>query len=160
MARLERMENAEIARLEGYLEATQYAFIQGQYDMLVEAHVFRVDVSDVTAGEIISAAYPDGNTVSVECGDVSFEEMKADVNSELSFRRGDWNPDLPGIPNIIEARLRDGFWKHLNACFPLDAVRVVECDAGIPYVNLGGFTYILFAKTGKQCLLLVCNVMD
>lgn len=160
MARLERIANTEVARLEGYLEATQYAFIKGQYDMLLEAHVFRIDVSDVMAGEIINGAYPDGNAVPVECGDVSFEHMKASVNSELSFRRGDLNPDLPGIPNIIEARLRDGFWKHLNACFPLDAVRVVECDPDIPYVNLGGFTYILFAETGERCILLVCNVMD
>jgi hypothetical protein len=160
MARLDRITNPDVARLCGYLEATQYAFMQGQYDMLLEAHVFRIGASDVTEGEIIEAAYPDANSLLDKYGAVATENMKGRVNAELSLRRGDWNPDVPGIPNIIEARLREGFWKHLNECFPLEATRAVECDPDTPYVNLGGFTYILFAKRRESCLLLVCNVMD
>ena len=106
MAGLDRIMNVNAVRLNGYLEATQYAFMQGQYDMLLEAHIFQIGASDVTYDEIVNAAYPQANALTATYRNVSTDEFKARVNAELSFRRKDWNPTLPGIPKIIEARLR------------------------------------------------------
>jgi hypothetical protein len=128
--------------------------------MALEAHIFRFNVSDVTNDEIIRAAYPEANAQTAAHVAVTVDEFRARVNADLSFRRIDWNPDVPAVPNIIEARLREGFWRHLDECFLMGDARIVEVDPHTPYVNFSGFTYILFSADNGICLLLMCNLMD
>jgi hypothetical protein len=70
-------------------------------------------------------------------------------------------PNGEAFAELIERELREGYWRHLEACFDYKHSRVVELGYNIPYVERGdGFTYILYAPEMSRCNLLVGNASD
>lgn len=160
MSKLSKLESPAIERLNGYLAAAQHAFIKGEYDVTLEAAFFEIVGGPITDEEVVVAAYSDFNTIEYrqEC---SLDDMIAGVHETLSLPRSMWNPKYPGIPNIIEKNLREGYWEHLRACFDYKSAKIVALGHDVPYVNIGeGFTYVLYPSDMSKCALLVGNVCD
>jgi len=160
MSKLIILASPAINRMNGYLAAAQHAFIKRQYEVSLEANFFEIVEAHITDEDVVVAAYADLNPIEHrrEC---SLEEMIGGVHETLSLPRGMWNPECPGIPNIIEKNLRDGYWEHLMACFDYKQARIVELGHDVPYVNIGGgFTYVLYADDMSKCALLVGSVCD
>ncbi len=161
MDKLKRLQTSELDRLSGYLDAAQHVFMNGQLDVTLDAACFDVLDNNVADEDVIRAAYPDGFNPIEHRVERTLEEMVADVNDTLSLFRGFWNPEHANIPDIIESKLRDGYWQHVKCCFDYTGARIVELGRDVPYVNIwGGFTYILYARDMSRCMLLVGNVCD
>jgi len=160
MSKLRQLESAAIDRLNGYLEAAQYAFQKLPCNVTLEASFFEIVGSDLKDEDVVGALYSRTNPIELrrEC---SLEEMTAGVHETLTLPRQLWNPEHPGVPGIIEKNLRDGYWKHLRACFDYFDARIVKLGHDVPYVHIfSGFAYVLYALDMSRCALLVGNTTD
>jgi hypothetical protein len=146
--------------MKGYLAAAQLAFIRSQYDVILEASFFEITETPISNEEVVIAAYGDFNPIAVQ-RECSLDDMINGIHKTLTLTRRMWNPEYPGIPNILEKNLREGYWEHLKDCFEYETARIVELGNDVPYVNIGGgFTYVLYALDMSECALLVGNICD
>lgn len=163
MNKVTPISNHAIQRFTGYLAAAECAFMKGQCYVTLEASFFEILDKTISNIEVLNAAYGPGadfNGIKVErvC---SVEEMIDGVHAILTMPRSMWRQDCQGIPAIIEANLRKGYWDSLQECFDYQQARIVELGSNIPWVNIvGGFTYILYSNDMRQCAILVGNTTD
>ena len=160
MSKLRQLESAAIDRLNGYLEAAQYAFQKVPCDVTLEASFFEIVDPDIKDEDVVMAVYGSTNPIELR-RDCSLEEMIGDVHETLTLPRRLWNSEYPGVPTIIEENLRDGYWRHLRSCFDYTEARIVKLGHDVPYVNIfSGFTYVLYALDMSQCAILMGNTTD
>lgn len=158
MGNLQRIENFETNRLEGFLEAAQHIFTRGELDVTLETALFEILDSDVTDEDVIRAAYSTFNSIEFRAKR-NLDEMMSGVHNILSITRI-WKPD-DWVRKMLENNLRERFWQLVKCCFDYTQAKIVELGNDVPYVNIsGGFTYILYAPDMSRCLLLVGNTSD
>ena len=159
MGNLQRIENFETNRLEGFLEAAQHIFTRGDLEVTLEALLFEILNNDVTDEDVIHAAYSTFNAIDYQA-ERSLDEMLSGVHSILNIDRRFWTSD-DWVPKMVENNLRERFWQLVKCCFDYTDAKIVELGNNVPYVNIsGGFTYILYAPDMSKCLLLVGNTSD
>lgn len=159
MDKLRRIENAEVARFQGYISAAQHVFKNGELYVALEATLFEILDESVTDEDVVSGTYEDYNPIE-RCSASTVQKMETKIDALLTIQRSYWNPSYD-YAESIEDELREGYWKHLKECFDYKHARVVELGNHIPYVEMGrGFTYILYAPDMSRCLLLVGNEAD
>jgi hypothetical protein len=157
--KLRRIASPDLDRFVGYLQSAGYAVRRGQYDVTLYVDLFEILDATVTDLEILIAAHGNSNDIEhrTEC---SLADMVAQVHETISLPRQMWAADYCGIPGITEQNLRDGYWSHLRACFDYESARIVELGWHVPFVSIGGFTFILYAPDMTRCALLVGHVID
>src|SRR5262245_18360060 len=114
--KLRRVTSPELNQLTGYLAAAQHAIMKGQYDLSLYASVFEIEDAIVSDEDILTLAYEGFNPIEdrAEC---SLDTMIARINEVLTLPRHIFATDWSGIPAIVEARLREGYWPNVRACF-------------------------------------------
>ena len=159
MDKLRRLENSDVARFQGYIDAAQLVFKNGELNVSLEATLFEIIDKSVTDEDVVSAAYDSYNPIERRSG-CTIEEMITNIEALLTIKRSYWKPPY-GYADYIENDLREGYWKHLEGCFDYEHARVVELGDSVPYVEMGrGVTYILYAPDMSRCMLLVGNESD
>jgi hypothetical protein len=158
--KLQHLQTTEVIRLEGYLEAAQHVFTKGDLDVSLEVALFEISDSNITDEEVIRAAYPNSNPIEHRA-ESSVQEMTARVHGLLSIAKGFWQSRR--VAELLEEKLREGYWEHLKSCFDYTNARIVELGDDVPYVNIPhgeGFTFVCYAPDMSRCLLLVGNISD
>ncbi|HWN08812.1 MAG TPA: hypothetical protein VNO50_05965 [Pyrinomonadaceae bacterium] len=159
MDKLIRIENSQIARFQGYINAAQRVFKNGELNVALEATLFEITDERVTDEGVVSAAYDSYNPIELR-SECTIEEMMTNIDALLTIKRSYWKPPY-WYADYIENDLREGYWKYLEECFDYKHARVVELGDSVPYVEMGrGVTYILYAPDMSRCLLLVGNESD
>lgn len=160
MRKLRRIENSQVARFEGYIDAAQHVFRKGELDVGLEAALFEITDKTVTDEEVVSDAYAGVFNPVESRSESTVEEMMTKVNTLMTIARKYLKPQY-AFAELLETDLREGYWRHLEACFDYKDARVVELGDHVPYVEMGdGFTYILYAPDMSRCMLLVGNESD
>jgi hypothetical protein len=161
MSKLIRVENPQVSRFQGYINAAQRIFKDGELNVVLEATVFEITDKSVTDEDIVTAAY-DGDFNPIERrSESTVEEMTTNIDALLTIKRLYWKLPYNWYADYIENDLREGYWKHLKECFDFEIARVVELGDSVPYVEMGrGVTYVLYAPDMSRCLLLVGNESD
>jgi hypothetical protein len=157
--KLRPIVSPDLDRFTGYLQSAGHAVRRGQYDVTLYVDVFEILDANCTDLEIVIAAHGNSNEIEhrTEC---SLAHMVAQVHETLSLPRQMWAADYCGIPGIIEQNLRDGYWAHLRTCFNYENARIVELGWHVPFVSIGGFTFVLYTPDMTRCALLVGHVLD
>jgi hypothetical protein len=159
MTKVRSIASLELSRFQGYLDAAQQILIRGQLDVTLEATLFEILNADVSNEDVIGTAFPDGSNNIDYSNEESLDEMTSVINSLLSISTSHWTNS--SIPQRIESKLRDGYWRHLEACFDYRSARIVALGPHVPWVNIDiGFTYLLYAPDMTRCLVLVGNTSD
>lgn len=158
MSKLRRVENLQVARFEGYIDAAQHVFKKGQLDVGLEVALFEITDRTVTDEDVVSAAYSESNPIEFR-SESTVEEVVTRVNALMTITRKYWNAHT--FAELIERELREGYWRHLETCFDYKHSRIVVLGHNVPYVEMGeGSTYVLYAPDMSRCMLLVGNASD
>ena len=134
-------------------------FVRGELDLTLESAFYEIN-SAVTDEEVIQSTYSTINEVDYR-QEITLEEMRQRIDQTLSLPRVYWEAKYHGLAALIEKKISDGFWRHLEECIDVRTARIVELGHHVPYVNVGdGFTCILYSQENSRCLLLVANWSD
>ena len=159
MSKLRRISTPELDRFEGFQNAAQLVFRKGELSLTLEAALFEIVTPAISDEDVVLEAYPDGFNPIEHRAQRSLDEMVTAVHEVLRIPKTYWQT-YNHVRGMIENKLRIGYWEHLEECFDYRKARIVELDPDVPWVNMGGFTFILYASDMSRCLLLVGNQTD
>ena len=153
------LKTVEWARFSGYLDAVQYLFVRGELDLTLESAFYEIN-DTVTDEDVIQSTYSTSNEIEYR-QELTLEQMRQRIDQTLTLPRVYWEAKYHGLADLMEKKISDGFWRHLETCIDIRNARIVELGYHVPYVNVGdGFALILYSQENSRCMILVANWSD